>query len=289
VLGDKFVTKYHELSVRKNSFLCIGLDPALPSMRNKFVIPQFLIKDYGVREGIKNFCLEIIDAVAPYTPIIKPNKQYVVNPLNYEDVKEIVERIKHHNCLALLDAKLTDIGSTNQADLYWLDSMGFDATTFSPLPGYKGGTDVIYEWARTQNKGIFVLCRMSNPCATDYQTRTIDGIELYKIIAADAKNFGVTGVVVGCTATNELRDVRKIVGDKTLILSPGLGPQGGNPFNAFKFGSNSHKENLVIVSSRSINYAYEYLGRSDADFADAAAEMAEKKRNRLNQIRDKTL
>ena len=289
MLGEGFVRKYRELSGRKNSYLCVGIDPALPSMRDKFVIPRFLVEKYGMREGIKKFCLEMIKAVAPYTSLIKPNKQYLVNPLNYEDVQEIVTEIKRHQCLALIDAKLTDIGSTNRADLYWIDTMGFDATTFSPFPGYKGGTDVIYEWARMSHKGIFVLCRMSNPGAADYQARKIKGVELYKIMASDAVKFGATGVVVGCTATSELSDVRGIIGDEPLILSPGLGPQGGDPFVAFKAGANRYGENLVVASSRSINYAYENMRWPEEKFAEAAAEMARGKRDMLNKIKEQAI
>lgn len=287
--GEGFVKRYRELSERKNSYLCVGLDPALPSMRDKFVIPRFLIEKHGIKEGVKKFCLEIIKAVAPYTPIIKPNKQYLVNPLSYEDVKEIVTEIKRHQCLALIDAKLTDIGSTNQADLYWIDAMDFDATTFSPFPGYKGGTDVIYEWARRRDKGIFALCRMSNPGAADYQTKKIKGVELYKIMAFDAVEFGATGVVVGCTATSELREIREIVGDDLLILSPGLGPQGGDPLAAFKAGANRHGENLVVVSARSINYAYENTQWPEEKFGEAAAEMAQGKRDMLNKIKEQAI
>ena len=97
MLDEGFLEKYKKLSKEKNSYLCVGIDPALPSIRGKLVIPSYLIEKNGVKKGIKNYCLQIIQAVAPFTPIIKPNKQYLINPLDYEDVKEIVNdfRTRH--------------------------------------------------------------------------------------------------------------------------------------------------------------------------------------------------
>ncbi len=130
------------------------------------------------------------------------------------------------------------------------------------------------------------MCRMSNLGADDYQGIKINGTELYKIIASDAVKSGATGVVVGCTNPVELKEVRAIIGEEMFILSPGFGPQGGDPSIAFRAGANSFNENIIIVSSRSINYAYEYMQKTEDKFAEAAVEMAKRKKKELNEIRD---
>lgn len=284
-MGELFLRKYYRLSREKKSFLCIGLDPAPPSMRERFVVPKHLVERQGLRGGIKRFCLEVIRAVAPYTSIIKPNAEYILPLLSFEDLRDIVETIKSCGCLALLDAKLTDIESTNATSLYWIDEMDFDAVTFSPFPGYRGGTDVIYRWAEDGGKGVFVLCRMSNPGARDYQSREVGGEPLYRLIARDGVEHGADGFVVGCTAEHELGEVREIIGEDRLILAPGLGPQGGDPETAFRLGANIRGEGLIVSSSRSINYAYESLGWPEERFAEAAAEQARRQRERLNGIK----
>ena len=285
MLGRGFVDRYHELSRAKDSFLCVGLDPATDSMRDKYVVPPKLIERYGVVEGLRRFCVEFVEAVSPYTPIIKPNAQFLVYPLGFEEMKEIVDAIHEGGCLALLDAKLSDIGSTMEAGLHWISELGFDAVTFSPFPGYENGVDAVYRWADKGDKGIFALCRMSNPGTNDYQSRMMDGEPFYQRLARDAFDHGSNGFVVGCTAPEELSIVREMIGDERLILAPGLGPQGGDPLAALRFGANNVGEGLLVSSSRTVNYAYEVMGWDWRRFPEASAMQAKKSRDELNEIK----
>jgi orotidine-5'-phosphate decarboxylase len=285
MIGRKFVDEYLNLSRMKNSILCVGIDPVSADMRSQFNIPMKFFKDRGAGEGVREFSLNIIESVTPFAPIIKPNAQFIVYLLGFDGLKEIVKKIHDGNSLALLDIKLSDIGTTIEAGLYWIDKLGFDAVTFSPFPGYQNGVDSVYKWGDENEKGIFALCRMSNPGTHDYQSRLMEGEKFYKKIARDAFEHGCNGFVVGCTATEELKEVREIIGNDPLILSPGLGPQGGDPKIALKFGANQDGEGLIISSSRGINYAYEVLGWSFERYAEAAGLMAERKRDELNSYR----
>jgi orotidine-5'-phosphate decarboxylase len=287
MLGRKFVEKYLDLSRSKDSFLCVGVDPATAEMRDRYVIPMSFLEEKGEADALKEFCLNVIESVTPYAPVIKPNAQFLVYRLGYDGLREIAEKIHEGNSLALLDIKLSDIGSTIEAGLYWIGRLGFDAVTFSPFPGYENGVDAIYRWSEEKQKGIFALCRMSNPGTHDYQSRKMDGEEFYKRLARDAYAHGSNGFVVGCTASEELRDIRYIIGEETLILSPGLGAQGGDPELALRYGTNSNGEGLIVSSSRGINFAYESLGWSFNRFAEASGQMAKKKRDELNSIRKK--
>lgn len=284
MLGKGFVSRYYELSRGKNSFLCVGIDPVTADLRKKWVIPKELIKERGLYDGVKEFSLKVIENVAPFTPVIKPNAQFIVYCLGFSGLKEVVDQIHKGEALALLDVKLSDIGSTVEAGLFWIDKLGFDAVTFSPFPGYENGVDAVYRWAEKRDKGIFTLCRMSNPGTHDYQSRLMEGKKFYQLLAEDAKSHGANGFVVGCTATDELGEVRKIIGEDPLILAPGLGVQGGDPVTALKLGANSLGEGLIVSSSRSINYAYEVYEWGWKRYAEAAAVAAEKKRDELNEI-----
>ena len=285
MLGRKFVDKYLELSRSKDSFLCVGVDPATADMRDKFTIPMSFIEERGEAGALKEFCLRVIEEVTPFAPIIKPNAQFLVYALGYDGLSEIVDKIHQGKSLALLDIKLSDIGSTMDAGLYWIDRLGFDAATFSPFPGYENGVDAVYRWSEEKQKGIFALCRMSNPGTHDYQSREMDGEKFYKRLARDAFEHGSNGYVVGCTASEELQEIREIIGEETLILSPGLGAQGGDPEVALRYGTNKDGEGLIVSSSRSINFAYEALGLEFERYAEAAGQMAKKKRDELNSIR----
>lgn len=285
MLGRRFVEKYYELSREKDSFLCVGLDPATRAFRDKYVVPQPIIERYGVASGLEKFCIDFVEAVAPYTPIIKPNAQFLVYALGFNGLKAIVEAIHDGGCLGLLDCKLSDIGSTMDAGLHWIGELGFDAVTFSPFPGYENGVDSVYRWADEKEKGIFALCRMSNPGTHDYQSRLMDGVPFYQRLAKDATEHGSNGFVVGSTATDEMGIVRSIIGEERLILSPGLGAQGGDPAMTIKLGSNREGEGLLISSSRSVNYAYEVMNWNWERFAEASAIQAKKSRDDLNDMR----
>jgi orotidine-5'-phosphate decarboxylase len=289
LLGRGFIERYNELSEEKDSFLCVGVDPVTAEMRGRYVIPPRLVEERGLREGIKAFCVDLVEAVSPYTPIIKPNAQFITYALSLDDLREMTEAIHDGGCLALLDTKLTDIGSTNAAGLHWIGAAGFDAVTFSPFPGYEDGTDVLYKWSEEREKGIFALCRMSNPGGEDYQSRMVEGEPLYVRLARDARGHGCNGYVVGCTVPEELGQVRAVIGEERLILAPGLGPQGGDPAAALRMGTDSAGGGLIVSSSRSIDYAYETLGWGWERFAEAAAAQAERKRDELNELRRKVL
>ena len=179
MLGKGFVDKYYELSRMKKSFLCVGVDPATEDIRSNYVVPPSLVEEKGASQAIKEFCLEIIGAVGEYASVMKPNAQFILYALSYDDIREIVDAIHDQNSLAILDIKLSDIGSTMDAGLYWIDDLGFDAVTFSPFPGYENGVDSVYQWSKEKDKGIFALCRMSNPGPHDYQSRLLDGEQFY--------------------------------------------------------------------------------------------------------------
>ncbi|MBA7472627.1 Orotidine 5'-phosphate decarboxylase [subsurface metagenome] len=102
--------------------------------------------------------MDIIEQVSDYCCSIKPNTQYY---LGHTDILEKIAKKSHdHGMLAILDHKLSDIGSTNSSALYWIKEMGFDAFTFSP---FAGNTQKTVEKAHENNLGVIVLTLMSNP------------------------------------------------------------------------------------------------------------------------------
>ncbi len=105
MLGRKFVERYLELSRVKDSFLCVGIDPATADMRNKYSIPMGFIEEKGESEALKEFCLNVIEKVTPYAPVIKPNAQFLVYALGYEGLRDIADKIHEGNSLALTGYK----------------------------------------------------------------------------------------------------------------------------------------------------------------------------------------
>src|SRR6185437_11163285 len=97
--------------------------------------------------------------------------------------------------------------------------------------------------------GAIILCKTSNSGSEEFQDLTIDGKKLYQIVANNvSKDWNTLGnclLVVGATYPDELKEVREIIGDMTLLV-PGIGSQGGDVEKTVKAGLNSQKAGLII-------------------------------------------
>src|SRR5439155_14313871 len=101
-----------------------------------------------------------------------------------------------------------------------LRSLGADAVTVHPYLGY----DSVAPFLAHKDKEVFIVCRTSNPGATEFQHLRSEGEALYRHVARAAVRWDHhdnVGLVVGATAPAELRDVRQIAGDR-LLLVPGV-------------------------------------------------------------------
>ena len=127
-----FYEKYLKATKEKGSFININLDPALPKQRKENVVPdRYASKDD--EDTLLNFSLDIIEQVSDYCCSVKPNTQYYLGHTGI--LKKVAKKIRHEGMLAILDHKLSDIGSTNGSALYWINEMDFDAFTYSPFAG----------------------------------------------------------------------------------------------------------------------------------------------------------
>ncbi|MFH1585009.1 MAG: orotidine-5'-phosphate decarboxylase [Patescibacteria group bacterium] len=171
------------------------------------------------------------------------------------------------------DANRTSIANANRGYASFLfDYLGLDAITVHPYLG----AEALGPFLERKEKGIFVLCRTSNPGAGEFQDLLVPAdwspegrVPLYQQVAHRvAKHWnrmGNCGVVVGATYSQELHAVRQLVGDAMLILIPGIGAQGGDLEATVNAGKNSKGHGMIINVSRAIIFA-----SSGKDFAQAA-------------------
>jgi orotidine-5'-phosphate decarboxylase len=220
-----FYEKYLKATKEKGSFININLDPALPKQRKDNVIPnRFISKEDS--ETLLNFSLEIIEQVSDYCCSVKPNTQYYLG--HTEVLKKITKKIHEEGMLAIIDHKLSDIGSSNSSALYWIQKMGFDAFTLSP---FAGNTQKTAEKAHENELGVIVLTLMSNPEAENMMIKTtFEGEPYYLYTAKVVRDSKADGCVIGLTCFVEgkyIERIRKVVGNKVVFLLQGIGPQGG--------------------------------------------------------------
>jgi len=256
-----------------DSLLCVGLDPD-PS--------RFPARLRDRDDAIFAFCAAIADATAAFACAFKPQIAYFAGNRAEAQLERLLAHLreKHPEVPIILDAKRGDIGAT--AENYArevFERYGADAVTLSPFMGH----DSIEPFLAHAGRGIFVLCRTSNPGGDDLQMLDVGGEPLYahvaRLAASKWNRSGQLGLVVGATYPAELARVRAIAGDLPLLV-PGIGAQGGDVQASVEAGQSADGSGMLINSSRAILYA----GSGD-DFAAAAAAAARSTRDEINRCR----
>ena len=248
---------------KKESFLCIGLDVDL----NK--IPKHLLKE---EDPIFAFNKAIIDATHHLCVAYKPNTAFyeAYGIKGWQALEKTINYLNENypEIFTIADAKRGDIGNTSA--MYakaFFEDLAFDSVTTAPYMG----KDSIEPFLNFEGKFTILLALTSNDGAFDFQTKTIDGVELYKKVLETSKtwiNAHQLMYVVGATKAEFLKDIRKIIPDSFLLV-PGVGAQGGSLRDVCDFGMSDKTIGLLINSSRGIIYA------SDSyDFDIAAKEKA---------------
>ncbi|MFX1517645.1 MAG: orotidine 5'-phosphate decarboxylase / HUMPS family protein [Promethearchaeota archaeon] len=210
---SKFLSASKEESRSK---ICIGLDLAEYGSRKE----KTLRKDEEKKEVILN----LIDSLNPFCCSFKVNRQYILD-LSLTQIQEITKKAHEYNRPIIIDHKISDIGATNEQMLYHCKQEGFDAFTASPFPG---NIEEIGTLSQRFGLSSLILVLMSNPEAVWMKNTTLEEIPLYQYFARLTNKYA-QGAVVGATGhvgMKELKTIAEEISGK-VILSPGVGPQGG--------------------------------------------------------------
>jgi orotidine-5'-phosphate decarboxylase len=265
-----FRDKLIEVSRRNQSLLCVGLDPDPSLLRGTPVV---------------TFLQAIIEATQDIVCAYKPNLAFfeAMGTGGMLTLMEALRGVPVH-VPVIADAKRSDIASTSRFYARALfEEYDFDAATVNP---YLGG-DSVEPFLEYGDKGVFVLCRTSNPGAEDIQNlRLSDGRPLFEAVAELANRWntqGNVGLVVGATWPAELERIRAICPELPILL-PGVGAQGADLGSAMGAGLDAEGGGVIISSSRQVLYA-----SSGDDFAEAARKVALGLRDEMNRQRDALL
>lgn len=256
----------------KKSFLCIGLDVDLTK------IPQHLLV---LEDPIFEFNKAIIDATHDLCVSYKPNTAFyeAYGIKGWQSLQKTINYINQNypQLFTIADAKRGDIGNTSS--MYakaFFEDLNFDSVTVAPYMG----KDSVEPFLAFQNKHTIMLALTSNEGAFDFQTKRIDGNELYKVVIETSKawrNSEKLMYVVGATKAEYFKEIRKII-PNSFLLVPGVGAQGGNLQEVCKYGM-SDNVGLLINSSRAIIYA-----SNGTDFTVKAREEALKIQQEMEVI-----
>ena len=237
-----FKDKLKKISSKNDSLLCVGLD----------IDPDIMPKIPYLK-----FNQQIIDQTKDLVCSYKINMAFY-EVFGFDGYKILEDTIKYipKDIPIILDGKRNDIGNTAKKYAKSIfEALKCDAATVNPYLGIDG----IKPFLEYTNKLSFILCRTSNPSASDFQDiRTAEG-DLFEIVANKIKEWNKIndncGAVVGATYPEELKMIRCSLGNDIPLLIPGIGAQGGNVEKTVKFGTNTDGEYAIINSSRGIIYS----------------------------------
>ena len=249
----RLIEQYHAVFQERSSF-CLGIDPT----------PQIL-KQWDLLDnidGLKMFCKNILESllIAPLA-LVKIQSAYFerFGPEGMEQAKLLTSNLQALGIKVMLDAKRVDIGSTMEAyaDAY-LSINGFynfDAMTVIPYMGF-GSLRPAMDIAIKNDKMIFVVLASSNPEGKEIQSAVTayNNLSVAKYLATqiqkhnDSTKTANIGAVVGATI-NDPNDIIEQIPD-SLILTPGIGFQGGDLSQVLSCFTNRH--NIIPISARAI-------------------------------------
>ncbi|MEF8880186.1 MAG: orotidine-5'-phosphate decarboxylase [Candidatus Thermoplasmatota archaeon] len=269
-----FKTKLTNISRKNDSILCVGLDVD----RDK--IPSFLFNQY--KNPFFEFNKSIIDSTKDLVCAYKLNIAFyeTLGSKGFDLLKKTVDFIPEE-IIIILDGKRNDIGNTARKyaeSLY--ETYHGDAATVNPYLGIDG----VKPFLGYKDKCSFILCRTSNPSATDFQDLIVENQPMFQKVAEKINEWNEIndncGAVVGATYPQELKKIRKILGEEIPLLLPGIGKQGGDVEKTVKYGTNKKGEMAIINSSRGIIYA----GKNQ-DFAEKSRQKTLGLKNQINKYR----
>ncbi len=239
--------------------LVAGIDPSLPDL------PAFF-ETGETGSWIGRFVDFMLDTIEGRVGFVKFQSAYfeACGLVGLTALAQGMHRARAAGIGVILDAKRGDIGATAsayaRAYLTPVAAGGSgdfeaDCLTINPLMG-PDTLEPFVDCARQHGKGLFVLCRTSNPGAGWLQDKVAGNrlvsdrvADLIAGLGYDAGDDSLSpiGAVIGATAPHEGRRLRMLL-PRAIILAPGLGAQGGDAASIHALRGGRQGDLLVPVS-----------------------------------------
>jgi len=238
----------------KGSCVCVGLDSRYD------LLPDFIKSGVSVTEAIFSFNKEVISSTHKFAAAYKSNVSFYaafgqegLEALNLTNafLKENFPQIPR-----LADCKRSEMGeSVKMVKMEIFDWLNFNCVMVTPWFGF----DTVRDYLDDESQGVCVYVHDSNPSAPEIQALKLEnGQFLYEYLCQQiASKWNINNnlfIEVGATYPDALRKARRIVGDDMVILTAGVGKQGGKIENLKgQFGTNNSR--FLVNSSRGIIFA----------------------------------
>lgn len=230
-------------SKRSGSRIVLALDVSGP-LANRADRAEALIREIG-------------DSVAG----VKINFQLLL-PRGVEGLSRLTALCSRKQIPVIADIKLNDIESTNVDTVDLLFGGGFDAVIANPFTGREEGLAGVLERARALEKGVILLVYMSHAGAMEGYALKVKGEPMYMIFARRVRDWRADGAIVSARSPRIIAEVRSALSPEQLILSPGIGVQGGVAETAVRAGTDFAIVGRSIIDAGSPRAVLAELNRS---------------------------
>ena len=261
-------------SVAANGPVCVGLDTELSYLPESAVDST---KTAG--ENVVAFNRALIDATKSAAGCYKVQIAYYES-LGMDGMRayaETLRMVRETGLPVIADIKRGDIAKTAEmyAKAHFSGDFEADLITLAPYMGLDSISPYL-PYCKDQGKGVFVLCRTSNPGAKDFEYQKLaDGRHVYDLVGDSLSALGQDyigesgynsiGLVIGGTHTEEASAIRAAY-QNTFFLIPGYGAQGGKAADIARYLNKGNGG--VVNSSRGILLAWKK--QPGVDYAEAA-------------------
>lgn len=174
--------------------------------------------------------IAVANAVGDIVDAIKINY-----PLVLSCGLEMVTELAKHSAV-ICDFKVADIPNTNRLIVEQVVRLGANGVI---VHGFTGSDSVEACVKAAQDVDVFVVTEMSHPGGTEFTAKVADQLVTL------AKQSGASGIIAPATRPGRLSEIRSMA-ENLMILTPGVGAQGGSASDAIKAGAD------YIIVGRSI-------------------------------------
>lgn len=216
-----YVERLAARSAHVGNCLCLGLDP------HPMQLPPGFARDVA---GVERFAELLLEAALPHAAAVKANVAFyeAFGSAGLGALERIRARVPR-DVPFIADAKRADIGSTAERQAAALfEALAADAVTANPYLGFDALRPLL---EHDDDRFVYVVCRTSNPSASEVQALDVGGMPLYLRVARLANGWAADrprlGLVVGATAPAELARTRDVAPGLPFLV-PGVGAQGGD-------------------------------------------------------------
>ncbi len=228
---------------------------------SRIVLAADVVGPYGSRV---ERAAELVSLLRERIVAVKVN-WHLLLPYGVLGLRDLARLCEEAGLPLIADIKLNDIGATNVEAAETLFSNGFEALIANPFVGYKEGIEDVTAKSRAMGKGIILLVYMSHAGAKEGYGLKVGGEPLYVRFARKTRRWGADGAIVSSKSPSIIREVRSILRSDQLILSPGVGVQGGDARRSLLAGSD------YLIVGRSIIDAKDPVRVADALIRDSRA------------------